>query len=464
MTKRILVFSFIFTLLAPEIAAAATFNPNFIISDYDLTNTESMSATQVERFLKAKGSALTNYRTTDPWGEQKTAAQIIYDASRHWSINPQYLLVRMQIEQSLTLSTNPSQYQLDWATGYGVCDSCNVNDPQVIKYKGFFNQVNWAVRRIRESYIPDLITRGYTLSGWGPGITKTVTDYNGSYQVTPANNATAAMYTYTPHVYNGNYNIWKYWNDWFSKNYPDGTLLQVEGEHGVYIIENGKKRPFTSRTALVSRYDPSRIIIVSPSDIELYETGAPISFPNYSLVRSVDTGRVYLIDGEKRRYIESPEVFRKIGFNPEEMLDATEKDLRAYSRGENISMLSIYPTGVLLQSKETGGISYVENGIRHSIWSREILKSRFPNRVPVVVEQATIDEYPSGDPILFKDGELITSPSAQGVYVISNGKRRGIASKETFDSLGFKWENIYWTTDKALELHPIGDPVSTENY
>jgi hypothetical protein len=456
--KKSVIVTAIILLLLPQFAMAAVFNRNHIISDLDLTNANAMSMSHIQKFLTGKG-ALGSYITLDPWGNEKSAAQIIYDSAQYWIISPQYLMVRMQIEQSLITTSNPSDYQLDWATGYGCPDS----GVKYNEYKGFFNQINWAARKIRESYLADLESRGMTFTGWGPGITKTVTDYNGTYEVTPVNNATAALYTYTPHVYNANYNIWRFWNQWFTKHYPDGSLLQVEGENGVYLIQNGKKRPFLSRTALVTRFNPSRIILVSGTDLDSYEDGQPIKFANYSLIRSTDSNRVFLIDGDEKRYIESPEIFRKIGFNPEEIVEVPESDLAPYTWGTNINMQSIYPTGVLLQSKETGGISYVENGVRHSIWSKEILQSRFSNRTPVVVEQASIDQYPKEDPILFKDGELITSPGSRGVYIISNGQRRGIASKEAFDSLGFKWENIIWTTDNALNIHPEGEPIDIVN-
>ncbi|MBU0598322.1 hypothetical protein KKF61_05030 [Patescibacteria group bacterium] len=456
-TKKAVILSLVTFLLIPNIASALTFNPNLIISDNDLENGDSMSVNRIQRFLGNQGN-LGGYSTLDPWGNEKSAAQIIFDAGHYWTISPQYLLVRMQIEQSL-ITGALTDYRLNWATGYGVCDGCSTTDPEVIKYRGFFNQVNWGARKIRESYLTDLENNGMTFTGWGPGITKTTGD---GYNITPANDATAAMYTYTPWVYNANYNIWNFYNSWFAKNYPDGSLLQVHGEHGVYLIQNGKKRAFLSRTALISRFDASRIILVSYSDLDAYEDGLPFRFANYSLIRSTDTGRVFLIDGNTRRYIESPEVFRAIGFNPEEIENATEAELVSYSFGPNINMQSIYPTGVLLQSKETGGISYVENGIRQSIWSKEILQSRFPDKTPVIVEQATIDQYTKGDPVKFKDGELITSPGMRGVYFISNGQRRGIASKETFEALGLKWENLIWTTDRAVEIHIEGEPIDIE--
>lgn len=450
--NKITIISLGLALLFPQAVFATTFNPNIILTDNELENANTMTVNKIQTFLTNKG-VLGTVTGTDTQGTIKSAAQILYDAGIYWSINPQYLIVRLQVEQSLITRSSISQNQLDWATGFGVCDSCSKNDPSIQKYKGFFNQVNWAARRIRESYLADLDAQGFTFTGWGPGLTKTTGD---GYQVTPANDATAALYTYTPHVYNANYNVWRFFNDWFTRQYPDGSLLQAVGEHGVYLIQNGKKRPFLSRTALVSRYSTRQIIIVSRTTLDLYTDGAPIKFANYSLLRSTSTGRVWLIDGDTRRYIESPEIFRKIGFNPEEIENVPESDLTPYTYGANINMQSIYPTGVLLQSKETGGISYVESGVRHSIWSREILQNRFANRTPVVVNQATIDEYGKGTPIYFKNGTLITSAGARGVYVISNGTRRGIASREVFETLGFKWENIIWTTDDAVFKHPQG--------
>ncbi len=455
-----IIFLLSLAVLLPQATSGLTFNRHLILTDTELENSNTMSVAQIQKFLEGKHSGLATYRTTDVSGTTKTAAQIIYDAGKYWRINPQYLMVRLQVEQSLITTASPTQRQLDWATGFGVCDSCSKDDPAIQKYKGFFNQVNWAARRFRESYLPDIDRQGYTFTGWGPNITKSTGD---GYSVTPASRATAGLYTYTPYVYNANYNVWRLFNEWFTRIYPDGSLLQVLGERGVYLIQNGTKRPFLTRSAFFTRFDSSRIIQVSPTTIELYPTGAPIKFANYSLVKSTNTGRVWLIDGNTRRYIESPEVFRKIGFNPEEVITAPESDLAVYSIGPNINMQSIYPTGVLLQSKETGGISYVENGVRHSIWSKEILRNRFSNRTPVVVEQQTIDEYPKGDPILFKDGELITSPGSRGVYFISNGKRRGIASREVFEALGFRWDNIIWTTDAALNMHPLGPVLDLEN-
>lgn len=445
--KKIIATISILSLLLPNIVLAAEFNANLIISDNDMISANSLSLSQIQIFLNNKGGALASYKINDPWGNLKTSAQIIYDAGQYYTISPKVLLTILQKEQSLITDPDPTQDQYDWATGYGVCDSCSKDDPAIQQYKGFFNQVNWAAKRNRQ-YIEEAGRWNFVVGG--------TYEIDGQ-QVTMGNQATVNLYTYTPHIH-GNYLFWSIWQNWFTKKYPDGSLLQVQGEPGVYLIQNGQKRAFLSRTALLSRYDPSRIIQVSKSDLDIYENGLPIKFANFSLLRS-PRGRINLIVDDEKRYIVSPEVFRKIGFNPEEVIDVTNEDLTAYVDGPDITIESIYPTGVLLQSKETGGISFVQNGVRHSIWSKEILKSQFKNRNIVLIEQATIDQYSKGEPVKFKDGELVTSPNANGIWVISNGLRRGIPSKEAFVSLGYKWQNVIRTTDKALFIHPIGEPI-----
>jgi hypothetical protein len=464
---KIISLALFLSLVIPQAAlATAVFDRNYLLSDYNLTNANATTSARIQSFLSEKGG-LGAVKAAVPSGGTKSAAQIIYEAGVYYRINPQYLIVRLQIEQSLITTASPTQRQLDWATGYGVCDNCSKDDPAVRKYMGFFNQVNWAARILTTTelnqygnprgYLPSIAKLGYTLSGWGPGITKKTGD---GYAVTPANSATAALYTYTPYVYNANYNFWTMWNRWFTKHYPDGSLLRVGGEPGVYLIQNGKKRGFNSFAALASRFDPAHIIVVSRSEIDAYEDGPRITFANYSLVQSQTTKKIYLIDGDQLRLIISQEVFRAIGFNPEEVISVTDSSLADYETGPNITMSDNYPTGILLQSRTTGGVSYVQDGIRHSIMSPEILRDRFPNQKPIPTDDTTIIKYPKGAPILFKDGNLVTSPSLQGgIYVISNGQRRPINSRQTFEAFGFRWENIITTSDAAVFIHPKGNPI-----
>ena len=71
----------------------------------------------------------------------------------------------------------------------------------------------------------------------------TLGGYDGVSQqqnVTLTNNATAALYRYTPHVFNGNYNFWKFFQAWFK--YQNGQLVALANGADTYIIEDGSKQ------------------------------------------------------------------------------------------------------------------------------------------------------------------------------------------------------------------------------
>ncbi len=458
----ILLAALLITPFTP-VLAESVFNPNFILSDKDLIDKGAFSLADIQAFLSSKGGKISEYKMVSD-GSIKTAAQIIWITCQKYNINPQLIMALLQKEQGLITSTNPSSDRFDWAAGAGVCDSCDKNDPELIaKYKGFDKQVEWAAKLFR-SYMDDLESRGYTVSGWGPGITRSSRD---GIIITPVNKATAALYTYNPWVgkYGGgsplwgaNSLLWKTWTSWFIQNYPDGSLLQAYNEDGVWYIQDGQKRPITSKATLVSRFDPKKIIFVTSTDLDNYEMGTPIKFPNYSLLQG-PTGAIYLLVDDQKRGIVSQEVFRKIGFNPEEIVSVAEEDLANYKDGAPITMESVYPTGALLQNNKTGGVYFVQDGTKYPIWSKEILLNRFSNKRIIPVSPEELDSYSTGYPVKFKDGELVTAPSTSAVYVISNGQKRPIASAEVFNKMGYSWDNIIKTSDKALEAHATGQPI-----
>ncbi|MFH1366655.1 MAG: hypothetical protein ABIH38_01545 [Patescibacteria group bacterium] len=439
--------------LSPNLVLAYAFDKNNIISDSDLTNSSAMSLSRIQEFLTVKGGTLGQY-SCNVSGTIKSAAEIISEIATAYRLNPKFLLTTLQKEQSLITDSSPSQDQYDWALGYGVCDSCSKSDPALQIYKGLYNQLYYAGSRLRgDYYLGGLEKYGHTISGYGPGITKIVDGET----VTPANNATAVLYTYTPHI-SGNLSFWNIWSRWFLIKYPNGSLLRVAGENGIWLIRNNKRYNFVSRSAFIFSYDPKKVIDVSLNDLQAYEYGAPIKFADYSLLQAPSGGVYLLVNGEKRPII-SREAFRNLGYSPEEKIMVTWDDLAAYPTGEKITADTTNPTGVLLQAKETGGIYYIANNQKHAIFSREILNSQFSRRKWTTVPQSEIDKYESGDPVYFRDGELITSPSANGVYLIADGQKHPIPSAEIFNQMGFKWSNIIRTTDRSLEIHPLGDKI-----
>ncbi|RLC37983.1 hypothetical protein DRH27_03380 [Candidatus Falkowbacteria bacterium] len=452
---------------------AATFDPNLIISDEEMLDSTALSLSDISDFLKSKGGYISTYSTKNASGKYMSAAEIIYNAANNYdcegveisvsasqaekeakckkaTINPKLLLVLLQKEMSLIEETSPTPRQLDWACGYGCPDgqACNT------RWLGFGRQVNSAALQFFD-YMEN--PNHYT---YRSGLTYTISNTGRPPSiVTPLNQATAALYNYTPHVYNGNYNFYKLWMRYFTRNYPNGTLLQAKGEPGVWLIQNGKKRPFVTKGALTSRFDINKVVQVNKSDLDKYIAGDPLLFPQYSLVRS-PRGTVFLIVDDKRRGFASSEAFRKIGYNPEEIIDASWNDINAYTEGIPLTATSTYPTGALLQDNSTGGIFYVTEGTKAPLWSAVLLKTKYKWKSITPVSPEKLDSYTTVEPAIFGDGELLTSDISPAVYVIDNMKKRPITSGKIFEELGYKWSNIVSVPTKILDLYPEGEPIS----
>ena len=251
----------------------------------------------------------------------------------------------------------------------------------------------------------------------------------------------------------------KIWQRYFTQDYPSGSLLQAKGEDGVWLIQYGMRRPITSKAALLSRFDPNNIIAVDASQLTKYAAGSAIAFPNYALLQS-PKGTIYLIVNDQRRGIDSMETFNAIGFNSDEIIPVSAEDLEAYSEGKNITIDSVYPDGHLLQDTSSGGVYFVQDGVKHALISKSLLEVNFAGWRMHPTAPEVLAEYTTGGKVTFPDGTLIKSQDDSAVYVISEGQRRPITSGDVFEAMGWKWEQIVVTDKKVIDLHPLGEAIA----
>ena len=135
--KKILPFFILLILIFPLPSFA--FDPNYIISDQDLEDYDSMTAEEIQQFFTDHGSFLAYYDAIWPeTGLATRAMDIVWGAAQKFKINPKFLLVLLEREQSLiSIRKPPAQKRLTWAMGYAVCDKCRLSHPLVAKYGGF---------------------------------------------------------------------------------------------------------------------------------------------------------------------------------------------------------------------------------------------------------------------------------------------------------------------------------------
>lgn len=445
MLKKISPLFFILTLLTAPFMAWAQVDYNTIISDEEFYDAQKFSLDEVANFLARQPGALKTY--FDPISG-RTAAQIIFEASRDWIVNPQSLIATLQKEQSLIEDPNPTAKQYDWATGYGICDSCSMDDPGLQKFRGFSNQINFAARLFRRYF------DNPNLYGIKIGETKIID----GLPIVPTNKATASLFVYTPHL-RGNENFRKIWDRYFTLGYPDGALVKLPNDEKIYLLQNGQKRVFKNRSIFLARGSDRQILEITATDLNKYPDGAPINFSPYALVRT-PSGTVYLIVNENlKRGFASQKAFKKLGFNPEEIDNVKTADIADIPEGAPLTEQVLAPIGQLWQNSKTGGVALLRDNYLHPIWSREILKNNFNLWKIKVVTEKIWNSYALTDAVMFKEGTLIKAKGEAAVFVISNGHRRAFADEKSFTRLGYKWENIIETSADAVGLHLLDEPI-----
>lgn len=184
------------------------FSPSFVMSDDTFSSTRAFPNEEaVQAYLQSSGSFLKDYTVNG-----RRASYWIFAAARGVSsskygvtpqLNPGVIIAYLQKEQSL-ISTRTydverdPERKLSAAMGYGCPDTAACDST----YFGFVNQVNWGAYQLQYNF--NIATTNKTQ--YRVGATVATLD---EYSVFMSNAATAAQYRYTPHVYWGNYNLWK---------------------------------------------------------------------------------------------------------------------------------------------------------------------------------------------------------------------------------------------------------------
>lgn len=120
-----------------------------------------------------------------------------------------------------------------------------------------------------------------------------------------------------------------------------------------------------------------------------------------------------------------------------------------------------HPTGTLVRENGQVGIYYIQNGKKKPFWSGDVFNANgFQENLVVTVSKNEIDAYSTIDPVKFNDGTVVQAPDG-GVFVIENGLKRAITTREAFDELGYSAENIIPVSDSELNLYKRGDDITS---
>jgi uncharacterized protein with LGFP repeats len=253
---------------APARAAdASDFVAGYLISDEDFFDKSAFTSSQITSFINAKNEGcltgrvcLENYRETITAksatsrcsaitaGTNLNAGQIIAKVSQACGISPKVILVMLQKEQSLVTARAPGSHAFEASMGAGCPDTAPCDG----RYAGFYENVYYGASLLKGYTIP-----GSTHYNKYPAGATSLIGYNpksfwsppqcGKKSVYVRNQATHALYVYTPYTPNaaalanlygtgdscsayGNRNFWRLWTDWFGTSISDGQIA-IEGAY-----------------------------------------------------------------------------------------------------------------------------------------------------------------------------------------------------------------------------------------
>ncbi len=279
---------------AAQAVNPATFDPGYIISDWQMGNYTSMSETEIQRFLESKNSCddrdYEKYlretkaypNVTWHWedghfvcmaeekfgegtkiGSGETAAHIIWQAARDYRINPQVIIVLLEKESSLVTDTYPNSTNYRSATGFACPDTAPCN----AQYYGLKNQIRHAAALFRE-----VLDGGWSNYPVGPNYIAYHPKPDpqgrvcGGSVVNIRNRATSALYRYTPYQPNaaalaagygtgdacsayGNRNFYFLFEDWFGGAKTGDAAGAGTQTTGGRTVEDGVYRLYSKENA-----------------------------------------------------------------------------------------------------------------------------------------------------------------------------------------------------------------------
>jgi len=224
---------------------------------------------------------------------------------------------------------------------------------------------------------------------------------------------------------------------------PNGTLVKGNDET-VYLVENGRLRPFPSATVFEScGYNWNSIVNVSANWLNRpggYLIGPGVTLCSGALLKGSGPA-VYAIENSAKRLICSGDVFTAMGYDWDDIRIAPDELLNALPNGSELCTgWSKHPDGTVV--KGSGEAVYqIDNGQNRFFANMKMVDSWGRSQDIVTISDDELNGYPAGSPMAYREGTLLKGASP-AVYFLEAGKLRLFPSAAEFEAFGYRWGNI----------------------
>lgn len=439
--------------------------------------TNAQYAQQIKGWPGPPYACLNNYHENPTTGETsfekgggafsggQSAAQIIYNASQDYRINPKVLLVFLR-KESLNLFSDswPMKSQYKYAMGYACPDSGPNYSANCDGSKGgFLKQVRYAAWQLRQ-YYNNMDQYNYAPGRWNT-IQYSPNPSCGTKDVYIQNYATASLYIYTPYVPNdaalraypgtancgayGNRNFWFFWQEWFGSTLLNGNFLRSTNDATVYLVGDKMKYPIADSSILGAAGTLGGVGFVSQSYLDSIPTGVLMS----RIIQGPD-GTVYFYDSDIKLPFTSCEMVVAYGSSCGAAAELTQVQIDKFTTG---------PVVTRGMKTTSGRTYYIENGTRREVIDDQALSEAGRATGYNLFSDSAFNYLPYGVPFI-RDGIVLQSRQSTSKQFIRDGAnllqiKRTTLSDVAFSGLGAKELDEQSFQKLPTPSQTIGDSV-----
>ena len=118
------------------------------------------------------------------------------------------------------------------------------------------------------------------------------------------------------------------------QEYPLGTFVKTEA--GYFYISTPNKRLRLISQRVLDSWSPPRIVETTEAALKNYKIWAKMGFRNGSLIHNIADGKIYLVAGNKRRHVTSPDALDRIGATRADVVSVSLTEINLQELGDEL--------------------------------------------------------------------------------------------------------------------------------
>jgi len=158
-----------------------------------------------------------------------------------------------------------------------------------------------------------------------------------------------------------------------------------------YFFSDGKLFPFLSDKAALSWFPKEKILPANEDLLKIFPPEeAYAGFRPGTLLS--DAEGIYVIDGDRKAHpIGSVDIFESLGFDWNGVVPSDSEEIRFHKRGKILLFDAMQPDGTVFSDPTTKKYFIIKDGKKHRIESKEYLEAITPVTKPIIASEKALE-------------------------------------------------------------------------